>query len=255
MRFSRARIKHGKRAVLSSDDLEVITAVWPLKIREIGWVGIVRRAAVFAPMELVCCGSSRRRVNDVEGGSTTAFFRAIFDNGDARRNSVDERGASAEKQSVMCGDVDVGVAEFVRGAHQLQFLRPWKVAEIDKAELAECCDEAQREFIFGQISRRKLRRFAIRVLRTGMRERMIEHFAATVDDGELRGTKRKSVAGFYGNSFVVFFGEEFLIGLPAGDGWLVFRIGVFSVVDESPDGETCSELRDAADVIAVIVGD
>ena len=64
---------------------------------------------------------------------------------------------------------------------------------------------------------------------------MIENFSAAIHDGGLRAAKGKRVAGFYGHSPKLFFGEKFLIRVPAGYRGGVFRIGIFAVVDERTD--------------------
>ena len=82
---------------------------------------------------------------------------------------------------------------------------------------------------------------------------MIENFSAAIDDGELRAAKGKCVAGLYGNSTKLFFSEKFLVRVPASYGGGVFRVGIFAVVNERADRNAGRELRDAADVIAVVV--
>src|SRR5262249_10221307 len=96
---------------------------------------------------------------------------------------------------------------------------------------------------------------AVCILRAGAGKWMVELFATAVHDGELRPLQRKDVAVFCGYALVFSSGEKVLISLPAGDAALVFCFGGFAVTDKSTTRESCQQLQDAADVVAVIVGD
>jgi len=255
-RFVGSRIENGKCAVRLCSDLQEIAGIRPLQVGDELWAGVMFRAGFFGKMQLPQLNSRPRcRFYDLQSGRTPTLFRSVVHDGDCGHERVDQSGAAALKVSVMRGDVDINPAETIDWAHQRALLVGGKIAQIENSQFTEGDECTERSWIFCVVGKRHRRIGAIRIGLARAGERLLYHCAVGGDDFGVDSFDGENVTGFGYDVLIFASGKELLVG---GENFLAEFAGgfaIFSVIDESADGNAFGELRNAADVVVVIMSD
>ena len=249
------RVEDGKAAVGICREFQIICSVRPGRIGDKFWRSVVRRSRFFRKMQLPKSGEIWRRLDDVQRRRAAAFGRSVIDDGNARRNWVYESGAAALVEAMVGCDVDAHVPDFVDRAHQFTFLVGSEITEIENLELAEGDERAERTWIFGFIGWRLRRTRARGIGLTSAGKGLLENGAIGGDDFGGNSLYGENVPGLCDDAFIFSGGQELLIGEPALLCYLVRGFTILSVIDEGADWNPLGELRSAANVVVMVMGD
>ena len=190
------------------------------------------------------------------GGFGFTLGGAVIHDGNARRDGVDQRGAGALIPAVVRDDEDVDVANAVIGTQEIHLLVPRQVAEVEDAQFAPCNEDAEGAGVLGLIGGTGFGIFAERIGLAGTGERLLDEIAVRGEDFGVETPGTGSMSPGLATMWLIFSGgKDFLIGVGDGDGGFVAGFAIRAVIDEGSDGDAVDQLRDAAGVIDVVVGE
>src|SRR5215468_1340081 len=142
-RFSSSGVEHFKSAAWMRGNLEIVSAVWPIRVGEKFFGRIMRCAAFLGPMQLIQSAKTWRAVHNVPRGPASTLLRAVLHNRYIRRDAVNQRRTSAPIEPVVRRDVDVSMSKFVYGTHEFELFRPRQIAQINEAQISKIHHEAE----------------------------------------------------------------------------------------------------------------
>ena len=142
-------------------------------------------------------------------------------------------------------------SELVHGTGQIEFLVPGEVAQIGKSEGAVGEQETDRAGVLGIIDVALRGAGADGIFQAATGERLGNHGAVGRDDGNVHAFEWNAITGL--NHLMLSFGDSFVIGEVFANDFGVLAVG--PVVEPCADGNPVGQLRSAADMIAMVVGD
>ena len=252
--FTRAGIQDGEATVRRDGEFDVVTGIVSLEVGDVFCLGVVV-ARFLGTMQLPEGLEAGNLADSLDGGLGATLLRAVVHDGDTWVNAVDERRAVALLESVVRDDEDVDFAKAIRRTHELHFLVPREVAEVENAGFVEREHDAKGACIFGLVGLARFRGCAIGVRLAGARQWLADHVAIRGYNFNRYAFDRQFVAGLRGDVLILRGGKNFLIGLITVFGNGVVRFAVRAVIDEGSDGNAIDELGNASGVIVVIVGE
>ncbi len=147
--------------------------------------------------------------------------------------------------AVMRDDVDINLAQFVHGTHQLHFLVPGEIAQIQDFQIAECDENALRPRIFSLVDGLRFGFFASGIWVACAVQGTLDQSTIRTDDSCMHSQNGQDVSWFYRDVFEFLGGEQFLIGRPILKCGCDAGFAIVAVIDEGVDRNACHQLGKA----------